>query len=318
MKNDKIVTINGQNYDKETGLPLDNQKLRPKSTTSKNSGGVKAVHSLSQKTQKLYSRAAQKTFNDIKSSRHSLGRNVDIARSKSISHFAPKSTVSTQKSNSSGAKMDIKPIKHPLAAKTEKKRSSSKTLQAKKPVEKSAKAIKEEVINKALNKTSQKTKSKKGLLNFRNKYFNIFSIGIVILLVAGYFIYLNMPSISVQIASARAGISATYPQYQPDGYRLDGPVSYSNGEVVINFRANTGDSRFVIKQSKSSWDSSAVKLQVDKDSNNETSESKEGGLTIYTYDNNTKAAWVNGGILYAISGDAKLSGEQIRHIATSL
>ena len=130
--------------------------------------------------------------------------------------------------------------------------------------------------------------------------------------------YINFPTISVRIASFQAGIKASYPEYSPEGYSVDGPISYTNDKVTIKFRAKTGSSKFVINQTKSSWDSSAVKIQADKESNNQTSESQEGGLTIYTYSDNTAAIWVNGGILYTISGNAKLTGEQIRHIATSL
>ena len=125
-----------------------------------------------------------------------------------------------------------------------------------------------------------------------------------------------MPSLSVRIASIQAGISATYPEYSPNGYSLNGPVQFSDNEVVINFRANTGNTKFVIKQSKSSWDSSAVKNKVSNDSKGEFITTEEKGLTIYTYNGN--ASWVNGGILYAITGDAPLSGDQIRRIATSL
>ena len=40
------------------------------------------------------------------------------------------------------------------------------------------------------------------------------------------------------------------------------------------------------------------------------------GLTIYTYGPN--AAWVNDGILYTVSGDARLSTDQIERIAISM
>lgn len=40
------------------------------------------------------------------------------------------------------------------------------------------------------------------------------------------------------------------------------------------------------------------------------------GLTIYSSGKN--AVWVNGGILYQITGSANLSNEQIQKIATSL
>ena len=46
------------------------------------------------------------------------------------------------------------------------------------------------------------------------------------------------------------------------------------------------------------------------------STAETNGLTIYTFGQN--AAWVNGGILYTITGNAPLSADQIQHIATSL
>lgn len=317
VKNDKIVIINGREYDNNTGLPVGKSVHQSKTITNKNTPSIKTVHSIAQRTQALYTRSAQKTIKDIKSPVRKIGRSMDIARSKSISHFAPR-TVKDPIKSSSIKKVDTEPTKHPIASKVEKMRLTTKNLPVKTTVIKPAQVIKNEAISEALSKTFKKPKSKRNIFKRNAKFINIFTISAAILIIAGYFIYLNMPSISVRIAGAQAGINATYPEYHPDGYSINGPVLYTDGEVTINFLANTGNSRFVIKQSKSSLDSSAVKIQVDKDSNNETSESKEGGLTIYTYSNNTKAAWVNGGILYTITGDAKLSGEQIRHIATSL
>ena len=136
-------------------------------------------------------------------------------------------------------------------------------------------------------------------------------------LVGGYLTYMNLPVLSVKIAATQAGINATYPDYRPDGYKIDGPVSFTSGQVTINFVANTGTSRFSIKQSKSTWDSSAVLDNVVRPAVGEKYiTNQEQGLTIYTYNGN--ATWVNGGILYNIQGDAPLSGDQLRHIATSL
>ena len=298
MKNDNTVIINGQKYDSSTGLPVEKSVSQPKNT--KNS--IRSVHSLAQKPKTL-----------------KTGRSMDIARSKSVSHFASRVVISSvEKPTSTKQRIDVKSINHPLAARVEKMRLHAKNSPTNSIVSKSAKVIKQEAIDEALDKSSKMSDAKIGFFRRHAKFINIFSIGIILLIIAGYFVYLNMPSISVRIASVQAEINATYPEYSPDGYSVNGPVLYSNGEVVINFKANTGNGKFVIKQSKSSWDSSAVKIQVDKDSNNDTLESKEGGLTIYTYNNGSNAAWVNGGILYTITGNAKLSGEQIRHIATSL
>lgn len=85
----------------------------------------------------------------------------------------------------------------------------------------------------------------------------------------------------------------------------------------MKFAANGGPQNFTVSQTKSNWDSSTVldRYIKEKAGDNYITYS-ERGLTIYTYDGN--AAWVNGGIFYTITGDAPLSSDQIRRIATSM
>jgi len=255
-------------------------------------------------------RLIQKPISQGASLIRKVGRSMDIARSRSISHFAPRTASTTTKPITTSVMrrklLDIGPIRRPVANK----------LVAKPEVTKSAKVIKEEAIAEAFKKLSDTDTTQRSIFRRYSKFVNIFSVSIVLIAIIGYAIYYNMPVIQVRIASAQAGIDAKYPEYHPDGYSLSGPVSYSDDQVTINFHANTGSSEFIIKQSKSSWDSTAVKDWVDNESKGAFNESKDKGLTIYTYGGN--AAWVNGGILYSITGDAPLSGEQIRRIATSL
>ncbi len=319
MKNDKIVIINGREYDRDTGLPLKKSSDQLSSTSKKITGSMNGVHSLVQKTQSAYSRTAPKKVNDVKPLKRKIGRSMDIAHSNSISRGTSRIAPVSTKPLPNNRNIDIKPIKHPLAANVEKLRSSTNGPRDVRIANKPSNDIKQEAIKEALEKPLvNNQKSKKVKRN--HKFINVFSVTIAIIIVflTSCVIYINIPSISVRVASAQAGINATFPLYHPESYSIDGPVLYADGEVTISFRSNAGNNKFVIKQSKSTWDSSALRIQVDKDSNNETSESKEGGLTIYTYGNNTNAVWVNGGILYTITGDARLSGEQIRHIATSL
>jgi len=85
----------------------------------------------------------------------------------------------------------------------------------------------------------------------------------------------------------------------------------------MKFASNSGPQNFTVTQSKTSWDSSAVLDNYIKEKAGDNYITyDEHGLTIYTYGSN--AAWVNGGVLYTITGDAPLSGDQIRHIATSM
>ena len=214
-------------------------------------------------------------------------------------------------------KPDRAPTHHPVAARA-LQRSQKKT-----PVIAAApttKQVKDAAIDRALKTPkvpAQKTRKRTLIKNavFRRSVI-ISAIAIVIIALA-ITIYRVVPSISVSIAAAQAGISASYPEYTPDGYSLSHPVTYSDGEVSLKFASHSNDNYYTITQTRSSWDSSAVLDNIvtpAADANYITT--KERGLTIYSYD--AHATWVNGGILYQIASKAPLSGDQIRKIATSL
>lgn len=307
MKNDKIVRINGKRFDITASKPVN------KAASANRLSNTASIHSMAQRTRTIYERTAQKPINQGVKLARKVGHSMDVARSKSISHFAPRTAPNSTKPTVK--RTDIGPKKHPIALKADMARQKKADHISKTSVVKTTKAIKEEAIAEALNKPAEKP-IKTSFFKRHTKSIVISAASIVVIVTAAILAYCNMPSFSVSIASAQAGIKATYPEYRPDGYSLNGPVSYSDGQVTINFHANTGDTKFSIKQQKSSWDSTAVKNMVNKYSNGEFLTTEERGLTIYTYDGN--AAWVNGGILYTIDGDAKLSGDQIRRIATSL
>lgn len=313
MKNEKNIDMNSQAYNRASGLPVDMP------AASKKLNDIKNIHSIAQKSQAIYNRAIQRPAVNSISKIRRIGRSMDIARSKSIAHFATHRVTDIKTNNKpvvNNKPIDIGPVKHPLATRVEQVRSIAKSQQSKPAADKPAKVIKEEAIAAALKKPTGKSKKSNNLFKRYPKFVNAFTIGLILLITVGYFAYINMPALSVRIASAQANIEAKYPSYRPDGYSINGPVSYSNGQVVINFHANTGNSQFSIKQTKSSWDSSALEVQVNKDSNGEFITTQDGGLTIYTYNNN--AAWINDGILYNITGNAPLSIGQIQKIVTGL
>lgn len=276
---------------------------------------------ITQRSQKIYQQTIKQPVSQIAPIVRKIGRNMDIARSKSIAHFAPhtpKPAVTIQPKHITAKKQfDIAPAKHPLITKANKLHSDTKKSPIQPAITPNAnKSAKEQIIAEAFSKLANQQAVTNTKLKRKYKFINFFILGILLLIMIGYFVFINIPAISVNVASAQAGISATFPKYYPDGYSPDGPVSYSDRVVTINFKANTGPKKFTITQSKSSWDSTAVKSKINTDSKGSFSTTAENGLTIYTYDNN--ASWVNGGILYTITGDAPLSNSQIRHIATSL
>lgn len=321
MQANKTVEINGRLYDAVTGLPIDTtsktkEKIVSPATVRKRAAEVAAatVHAQPQKSKTLYRRISKKPAAVAK--RPQPGRHMDISRSTSVTKFAPHPVAAAIKKESTP---DIAPKAHPVAARASARTAASVTKSvASTPVaaSKTSKQTKDDAIAKALATPTAKPAKEKRSFHWSRKFTIITGI-FVVLIVGAYLTYVNIPGISVGFAASQAGIDATYPQYKPDGYHLKQPVTYSDGTVTLKFKSNSNDSQYSIVQTRSSWDSSAVLNNVVKKAAGDNYvTTQESGLTIYSYDDN--ATWVNGGILYTIESNAPLSGEQIRHIATSL
>ena len=316
MPSNKTVTINGRIYDAITGLPVDpSPKAGPKpvspAVVKKRAAEVTSasVHAQPQRSQTLHRRAIKKPA--VITKRPQAGRHMDIARSANVAKFAPHPVAKPVEKKASTP--DLAPKAHPVAARANARTAVTKPAAT---AALTSKQVKDEAIAKAIAKPSVKPTKKSFKAHFSRR-FTIITAVFAVLIIGAYLTYSNMPSLSVGFAAAQAGIKATYPEYKPDGYRLSQPVTFSDGEVTLNFVANTGTGEYTVVQTRSSWDSSAVLDNVVKKAAGDNYvTTQERGLTIYSYDSN--ATWVNGGILYTIHANAPLSGEQIRHIATSL
>jgi hypothetical protein len=298
----QTVTINGTVYDAHTGMPVsvDNATPAPTPVAQPHS---QSVHQVTQKSQTLNRRLVQQ--------KPSVAPASSIQKSPQITKFAPQQP----QKQPSRVVSDFGPAPHPMATRANQQLAPQPAAQAPKP----SQIIKQEAIAQAMqtapdhNRTEKAPKQVKKIRRFAS----VGSVSLALLLLGGYFTYLNMPSLSVRVAAAQSGVDASYPEYRPDGYSLSGAVAYSQGQVSMKFAANGGDQNFTINQSKSNWDSVAVlDNYVKEKAGDKYITYSERGLTIYTY--NSNAAWVNGGVLYTINGDAPLSSDQIRRIATSL
>ncbi len=319
MPESNIVSINGRRYDARTGLPTNQQPVpKPKPHhTPHPLVASNGVHAGTQRSSTLNRRLIKKPASQTVRQHANTGRSMDIAKSSAISRFAApaaaKSTASSKPTNP-----DKLAPAHPLVTKAA---SRSPKIAPKPAVAAKAatpKEIKEAAISKAMSSPAVTSPRKRHwLASRRARIATIIIASLAVLVIAGYLTYVNIPSLSVSIAGAQAGINATYPSYHPDGYSLVQPITYKDGEVILNFKSNGSDDNFTISQTRSSWDSSAVlqKIVQPKVGDNYLT-TEEQGLTIYSYNNS--AAWVNAGLLYSIDGDAPLSSAQIRHIATSM
>ena len=214
---------------------------------------------------------------------------------------------------------DIGPVKNAVVQAAEQKRQAAAVNQERTVLP--SQVIKQQAIESATKQMKPRAERKEVAQPKKHsklrQFISTASTALAVMLLGAYFTYLNMPALSTRIAAAQAGINASYPGYQPSGYSLNGPVAYSEGSVVMKFASNGSDENFTLAQTKSNWDSSAVfENYVKPNAGRNYSTATINGLTIYTYNND--AAWVNGGILYTIKGNAQLAPSQIERLATSL
>ncbi len=355
MVKQEFVIINGRAYSPVTGLPVDNAETsttqehlassnhEAKQPTSSRGATVKSIHrSHTQHATTLNRRhvkrpAATPLITHAKKVEpHAIETKQHIA----VRRFAPKSVVAPEAKTSTMHNVDLPDQTHPVVhraksrqidiarphkqrlersqiatsqAPLQQKKQSSPTKTALKP----ATVLKNEAISEALARevTTEKPRRQKKTRGRFGRWVSFTSAGIAVMLLGGYFTYLSMPNISIRVAAIQSGIDATYPGYSPNGYSLRGPIAFKDGEVTMKFAYVGSDLQYTVRQEKSSWDSSAVKEHVSEKSGSPTITTVDG-LTLYT--SGTKTTWVNGGILYQIDGDAVLSGEQVRKIATSM
>jgi hypothetical protein len=136
-----------------------------------------------------------------------------------------------------------------------------------------------------------------------------------LLLVAGLLAYINVPSISMHMASAHAGFQAKLPGYNPVGYSF-GNLSYGPGNVTVSYKSDDTH-KFDITQRESNWDSDALLSNFVASANKAYQTYERAGRTIYFFGNNT-ATWVDNGIWYTVNGNNSLSRSQMLDLAGSI
>lgn len=173
----------------------------------------------------------------------------------------------------------------------------------------------EKLFNKALKNAAPAPKLKRAPR--KHKKALRWSSGITAaFLLVGFVTYLNLPNINIKFAGMQAGFSASIPSYNPSGYSFNGPINYEAGKVIVNFKSNTDERAYKIKQEVSSWNSQSLQENFLASADKKFTTSQEDGKTIYLYDDGS-ATWVNGGIWYQVESNS-LSSDQLLNIASSI
>lgn len=339
MKGKNFVVINGRHYDAVTGVAISDTVLaarvdanKPRPTKAFHDIGpakkpaspdvarsrtstAHTVHIKPQKSQTLYRAALKKpaTYAAPSAVRSPLITKFGPQNSHIKPAMVPVSSVAAAKPVAHAGTHAVKslhtPAKHIKPAAPAVTRPSPRDLKEH--------LLKEGLANAQRNTGEHKAEGRlKRMAGRQSKFASIATMSLATIMLGGYLTYVNMPNLSVRVASARAGVDAQFPEYSPDGYSFAGPVAYAPGEVTINFKGSGGQQAYEIKQKTSNWDSQAVLDNFITRETNSYLTYSEQGLTVYTYEN--RAAWVSGGVLYTIDSKAPLSSQQILRIAGSM
>lgn len=333
MSEQHIVTVNGKKYDTRTGLPVTASEINndePQPKHKKSVPSARTVHASTDKSHTLRRASVKRpavvakpaaTPSGSAVSSHRRSFDITPTRHPRVTKFANNPSPAKQP-----ASPDIAPRIHPSAHKAAKHAVRPAAKPTTKPTKQDlaiqARKQKNSEIQKALAADAPTKKSvkprRRSFLKAHPRLLSTAAVVTALIVIAGSLIWINLPTISVKIASSQAGLTAEFPHFLPDGYSLELPVKAEDNLVTMTFQSRSDDTHFSLTQSASSWDSEAVRISVEKDSSGQFLTSRDRGLTVYTYNSNQSAAWVNKGILYRIDGNATLSSEYILRIANSL
>lgn len=138
----------------------------------------------------------------------------------------------------------------------------------------------------------------------------------LVIILGGFFTYNNIPRITLRTAAKRTGFTASVPSYKPVGFSLSRSIQYQPGRVVLSYSSSTDNRGFSITQEKTTLQNDNLPSAFL--SSRDTYQTKtDGGKSIYIYDG-SNATWVDNGIWYNVQGNAGLSADQLRNVASSL
>lgn len=147
---------------------------------------------------------------------------------------------------------------------------------------------------------------------------NLAAAAVISILIASVFAWQKIPQLSLRVAASKTHVDASVPAYVPPGFTLAGHAMASEGKVSLSFKSKEDPAKtFTITQRNSNLDSTAMaSTLLPAKAAVQTSQIK--GTTVYIYDNNNDAMWVNHGVHYQIHDKADLDSNEVLKIAQSL
>lgn len=346
-----IIELNGKRFDAKTGKIVASSTIvkpgsRPAATktggnidgfsrrrpraVARSSSTATAVHSRTEKSKTLMRSAVKKPVLPksrpaaavVRKARPSIHVDIDpkrVSRAKTVrkSPLVSKFGQSQKSVRPVTADLPVKPApsKPPALRSSSKAQSAKQSSAHKKAIQAALDSATGHKQPKAKKTTRRQRLSRK--LRVSSRTVNIAAASLAVMMLVGFVAYQNIPNLSMQLATARAGVNGTLPGYQPSGFGLAGPIQYQSGQITLSYASRSDDRRFQVSQSTTQWNSETLQENFLASAQKTYQTFQSGGKTIYIYDDNN-ATWVDGGVWYKIEGNSALSSDQLLRMAASM
>lgn len=134
----------------------------------------------------------------------------------------------------------------------------------------------------------------------------------------GFAVYQAVPFVQVKMASSKAGFNASLPDYAPSGYGLENNLESENGMVTMTYSAEENSKKYMITQMPSQWNSDSLLNSYVLPTGSQFKRIDENGQTVYLYNEERSATWLDNGIWYRLDGANNFSDDQLLRIVQGL
>lgn len=232
-----------------------------------------------------------------------LQRAQATTRSEHVSRFNEQATASS---------MTVKHAHIPVRSAPDKAEES--TLPAAAPQPKPSNSP-EDMFTRAILNASHHADIKAHTKAYKQKvrrHFASMAIGAsALLVIVGFATYLNTPSLQIQLAGMRAGVSTANPNFAEAGFSYTG-VHANQSKLVIGL--TTSEAQYNLVQQPTNWNGEQMIDEVSSVGASGTPNFKTlhfGNQTVYRL-NNGNATWVKDGTWYQLNGDRAVGDNQLR------
>jgi hypothetical protein len=150
-----------------------------------------------------------------------------------------------------------------------------------------------------------------------NKLKSVATASLATLLIGGFLVYMNLPTINIALAGRAADMSVKVPKGIPSNFALSPKVTSSQGIVTLQYKSRVDDRAFQIIQQKDDMTVDTLKEAIARLSKNQFQTYEASGITLFLGPDD-RVDWVDAGVRYSMTGETGFTPDQIATIATSL